>query len=345
MALLDLVMRWLDALSEIVWRVGEAWRRRHIVRVTRSQDGFLLDSSVSRDPSLPIGSPTMSMANAGARGRAQFVVLEWPPERTITRTLMTPAQARDFLSGVVANQLDRLSPWPVAQILHGHSATPLADGLAVRILIARRADVEDAVVELGKMGVVVDRVVGLAEVGREPVALWSRSASREDAAARTQMRRLVGGVVGAYVGICAMIVVAASLASGALQEESDALAARKRALEKRADLARTPSAASSLSPTERAWIWKQASTPVVVLLEALSSALPDGAYLESLSVESGKLRISGLAVDAPPLIDAIERTERFSDVHFSGATVRASDGRLLRFGIEAQLAGAPKKGP
>lgn len=344
-----LLVRWLDVLCDLVLRVGEMRRNRNMLRVTRSDGQVLIHAGAGADAPL---IATMTIGHSPpdeVRRRASdgFLVLEWPRDKTITRTLGLPAQARDFLAGVITNQLDRLSPWPVGQIFHGHLATPQAGAsrLAVRVLIARKADVDAARAELAEMGLMVDRVESALDVGGRSVAFWSNSASQGDAASRRRLRLFIGGGIAAYVAICMLIVVAGSLFTNALQEETEALAARTHALQKRADAAKNPSAIQALKPPERAWIWKETSTPVVALIDALSRAIPDDAYLESLSVEAGRLRISGLSGDAPPLIDALEKTGRFFDVHFSAPTTHASDGRLFRFGIEANLAaGMMKKG-
>jgi general secretion pathway protein L len=344
-----LLVRWLDVLCSLVLRVGEIRRNRNMLRVTRSEGQVSIRAGAGLD------APFVAAMMAGHRPpdevlrRASdgFLVLEWPRDKTITRTLGLPAQARDFLAGIVANQLDRLSPWPLGQILHGHAATPLADAsrLAVRVLIVRKADVDAVRAELAEMGLKVDRVESAPHAGEEPVAFWSNGASQADAASRRRLRFFIGGGIAAYVAVCMLIVVVGSIVTNALQEETESLTARTHALQKRADAAKNPNAIQALQPPERAWIWKEASTPVVALVDALSRAIPDDAYLESLSVEAGKLRISGLAADAPLLIDALEKTGRFFDAHFSAPTTRASDGRLFRFGIEANLAaGATKKG-
>jgi general secretion pathway protein L len=344
---LEPLLRWLDILGGLVLRLGAARRNRNMLRVTRSGDEILFRAGTDPDAPLLAATPIDGAppAEVLSRARGGCVVLEWPQERTVTRTLALPTQARDFLAGVVANQLDRLSPWPVGQILHGHKAAPADAGrLAVCVLIARKADVDGARAELADMGLSVDRVVGAAEASGEPFVFWSKSAAQSDAAQSRRLRLFVGGGIGAYVALCTLIVVAAALSAGALRDEAVALAARAHALQKRGDASKNPAIVAALPPPERAWIWKEASTPAVALIDALSRAIPDGAFLESLALEGGKLRISGLADDAPPLIDALEKSGRFFDAHFSAPTTRAPDGRLFRFGIEAQLAPASRKG-
>jgi general secretion pathway protein L len=100
---------------------------------------------------------------------------------------------------------------------------------------------------------------------------------------------------------------------------------------------RTPQAIASLPPAERAWAWKESIPSTVIVLEALSRALPDAAYLTELHLDNTTLRMIGLASDAPSLIAPLERSGHFTDVHFFAPTTRGPDGSLFRFHIEARV--------
>jgi general secretion pathway protein L len=94
---------------------------------------------------------------------------------------------------------------------------------------------------------------------------------------------------------------------------------------------------ASLSPNERAWYAKETSPTAAIVLEALSRALPDGAYLTELRLENATLRMIGLASDAPSLIAPLEHSGHLTDVHFFAPTTRGPDGTLFRFNIEARV--------
>ena len=99
---------------------------------------------------------------------------------------MFPAQAREFLPGIVRNQVERLSPWQADQTVYGFDAEMSredAAALDVRVFITSRAVLDSTRDELDAMGLPVDRIVA-REGGIQaaaPVTLWSRLA---DAAAR-----------------------------------------------------------------------------------------------------------------------------------------------------------------
>jgi general secretion pathway protein L len=75
----------------------------------------------------------------------------------------------------------------------------------------------------------------------------------------------------------------------------------------------------------------------VIVLEALSRALPDSAYLTEIRLENATLRMVGLADDAPGLLVPLEQSGHLSGVHFSSPTTRGSDDKSSRFSIEAHV--------
>jgi general secretion pathway protein L len=99
----------------------------------------------------------------------------------------------------------------------------------------------------------------------------------------------------------------------------------------------TASSIASLPPAERVWLLKTMSISSVILIEALSRALPESAYVNEIRLEKDSLRIMGLAQDAPALLGPLERSEHMTNVHFIAPTARGPDGKLFRFSIEAHV--------
>jgi general secretion pathway protein L len=115
------------------------------------------------------------------------------------------------------------------------------------------------------------------------------------------------------------------------------LASRSKALQRQVQAGRTLASAASLPPAERAWVTKETSASGVIVIEALSRALPDSAYLTELRLEGATLRIIGLAGDAPALLAPLERSGHLTNVRFFAPTTRGPDGKLFRFNIEARV--------
>jgi Tfp pilus assembly protein PilN len=341
------------------------------------------------------------------------------------RRIAVPAQAREFLPGIVRNQIERLSPWYADQVVYGFDADVDEEDAAtldVRVLIALRTVIDKARDELAAAGLRVDRIVarqpsdpaphgqghrtwrgppapspglpgqgafgklklaieGLwrsalsrpppspatqAEDGRESaglsphagngrgqkkqlpalpadearmagrsVTLWSRLADVSPEHLARTVRRVGAGVAAAVAASLALSLWAISSAAS-LGGESEEVEARVRTLQRQIQ-GPTAQSLASLSPSERAWYAKETAPTAAIVVEALSRALPDGAYLTELRLENSTLRIIGFANDAPSLIAPLEHSGHLTDVHFFAPTTRGANDTLFRFNIEAHV--------
>jgi len=82
---------------------------------------------------------------------------------------------------------------------------------------------------------------------------------------------------------------------------------------------------------------KETAPAGVMVLDALSQALPDSAYLTELTLQKSSVRIVGLGSDVPSLIAPLEQSGQFVDAHFFAPTTRGPDARLYWFHIEARV--------
>ncbi len=125
--------------------------------------------------------------------------------------------------------------------------------------------------------------------------------------------------------------------AASIRQESDEVDARAKTLQRQIQGPRTPQWLASLKPDERAWYAKETASTAVIVIEALSRALPDGAYLTEMRLENGTLRMIGLTNDAPSLIAPLEHSGHLADVRFFAPTTRGTDGAPFRFNIEARV--------
>ncbi|MGP0094472.1 MAG: PilN domain-containing protein [Xanthobacteraceae bacterium] len=287
--------------------------------------------------------PQGARVSADVKEAAQngLVILELAAEDVVLRRISVPAQARDFLSGIVRNQIERLSPWQADQAVYGFNAPASVDDgatLDIPVFMTSRRVVDGRVEQIAAMGLRVDRIVARERdaLADTPVTLWSRLANAPPVEL-ARARRRIGAGIAAFVALSVGVSLWAIGSASAIREESEDLAARAKAIQRQLQPSHTPQSLAALQPEERAWVSKQTSAPAVITLEALSRALPDGAYLTELQLEKATLRITGLARDAPSLIAPLERSGHLVDVHFLAPTTRDSDGMAFRFSIEARV--------
>jgi general secretion pathway protein L len=348
--------RWIEILTRLYlsWRESGRQRRSLIVarenehlvvrRAEPPRDAMLRDARAGKIlATLTRGVEIADDIRRSAKG--SFVVLEFPADKVFVRQITVPAQACKFLDGVIRNQIERLSPWPANDVVYGFTAEAGASdaaGIEVRILMAARSDVDAARQDLDALGLSADRVVArdmdseAADGLAGSVTLWSRLADNSRDSIQN-MTRKAGVGIAASVAASVAVSLWALASAASIRDENEGLAARSKVLQRQVQTGRTAASMASMPPAERAWASKEASTSSVIVMEALSRALPDSAYVTEVRLEKENLRIVGLADDAPALLAPLEKSSHMTDVRFFAPTARGPDGRRFRFSIEARV--------
>jgi general secretion pathway protein L len=205
-----------------------------------------------------------------------------------------------------------------------------------------RATIDGARTTLAAAGLQVDRIVArrpdakATPTASEPVTLWSRmtDAPQEDLATAT---RLIGAGIAASVAWAVILSIFTLTMASSTRRENEELAGRAKTLQRQLQAGRTPASMASLPAPQRAWLSKETAASSVIVLEALSRALPDTAHLAEIKLDGTTLRIIGNADDAPALLAPLEQSGHLSNVHFFAPTTRGPDGRQFRFHIEARV--------
>jgi general secretion pathway protein L len=331
---------WSSELSELAaarasapaWRVLLLRSERGWEVYVRPRDRIELAGASSAGPDQPLAEARRRIGRS--KIAAEEIVLRLQPGEVVQTRLSVPAAAGDVLEAVVLNQIERLAPWPADKAMFAYETTPAPDGspaLDVRLVVAARSLVEGLVAELNALGF----APGVVDFGADAVA----EPRINLLAARAAEDRRTGRRVLSYVGlVCLAAVMAGALgAVGLVQQtrELDALNARLAELREKAG-AQLPSQASA---RRQAWLAAQrgAQPSMAVMLEALSRALPDDAWLNRLEVEQGTVRLAGNASNASALIGQIEASGHFADVQFAAPTTLAEGETQESFTITARI--------
>ena len=347
-----LLRRWIDVLAATYLAQCEAWRARRSLMVTCRDGTFIIrktshsegstDSEQSESSALAVVAAGEHLpAEVSHLARASYVTLELPIANVAVRRITVPSQARDFVGGIVRNQIERLSPWRSDQVSFGFVAEIDAKdpaALEVRVLIASRAIIDEALDQLAAIGLSADRITASPPNGDTPkaVTLWSRFADISPER-QARMRRRVGLGIAATVGASLCLSTWAIMSAESIQAASEEVAARTDTLRRQAQVPLALQSAASLPANQRAWYEKKAAPSATIMLEALSQALPDTAYLTELSLQGTTLRISGLSDDSPSLLAPLEHSGSLTDVRFFAPTARAQDGKHFSFHIEGRV--------
>ncbi|MFD2183679.1 PilN domain-containing protein [Rhodoplanes azumiensis] len=270
---------------------------------------------------------------AALRGSRVDLLLQ--PSRVLSRPLDLPRKAGEFLDGIVRSQIDRLTPWSVADAVY-HWTGPVeagGDRIAVTVVATAKAPVvalSQALTDLGATR--VDVAVGGLAAGTGPITLHAQ---------RIGTREPHAGLRVALAVVLVVSALAATLALGAGGLVADGLESERAAIERRIAqrrvalrAGRNPQANSALDLLARR---KHATPAAVMALESLSAALPDHTYATELRIEGDKLQVIGFSRDAAALIAIIEQSPQFTRATFFAPTTRSTAEPGERFHIEARL--------
>jgi general secretion pathway protein L len=259
---------------------------------------------------------------AAARGRRQ--VLRLPGSVALMRTLALPAAAEATLRQAVELELERLTPFRAADLAFAcRVAAWSGERLEVRLVVAPRRMVEDALVEAVARGLAPDAVEADLP-GAEGLDLMPARPGR----------RLAPVLLAVAAALFAASVL---IALERRQQAVDALGARIAQARVRAEAAAAlRDRLERLDEGARALAAAKAARPaMVVVLDRLTRALPDEVWLTQLEVAEGEVRLWGAAPSASMVVRALEQAPGLSQAEFRSPVTQ--EPGLERFHIAARL--------
>jgi len=329
----DTFSRGLDAAAECFFALREQLSPPRVVKFVENEGGELV-------PQTDEGIHDFDSKNPSAKLSTSRVELVLRPERFLFRPLELPAQAADFLDGIVRTQLDRLTPWNAADAAFGW--TKLAAAEPGRILVSVAAIKRDLIMPI------VQPVISL---GAASVSVFTQAPELESHLASIKVldlsaphlpglagiRRVLLRILAASGAAAAVVVSASILMSVSLQARQNAVAERLAQVREAVSASRQ-SQLQSVAGREQVILARKYSEPAaVVVLEDLSRVLPDHTFVTELRIEGDRLQIAGVTRDAPGLIGLLERSSRFARATFFAPTTRSPGDAGDRFHIEAHI--------
>jgi general secretion pathway protein L len=260
------------------------------------------------------------------------IVLRLQPSEVVEAHLSLPAAAGSMLEPILRNQIERLAPWPADKALFAWEARANGSGtLDVAVAVTARSLVEGLLAEVDKIGL----VPGVVDFGTNAAAEPRLNLLAAPAEAGRRPGRRILASIGLLSGAA---LLAGGIGIAALVHRTGDLAALEERLEelRRQSAAALPSQAS-VRRQARLAAERQSQPAMAVMLEALSRALPDDAWLDRLEVEQGMVRMTGHAANAARLIGEIEASGHFTDVRFSAPTTLTQGESHESFTITARI--------
>lgn len=335
--ILDAFSAFIDLVSETLAAALASLKRGQKVRVEEADEaGAFHLVGAPLGPNAPFrldGAAVPPTLGSALKGRDVELVLS--PARFLVQPLELPRAAGDFLAGIVRAQIDRLTPWSAQAAAYGWTEPVEGEGerIGLKVVATPRAHVAplaDALKGLGARAVVV-----MTQADGARVRVLDDSSGRNGQGAR--IRQVLLAVLGAAAVAATLAVSVGNYFAADLDAELESLDGRI-ATQRRILLAArdgTGAQGAALRTLERL---KRDEASTVLVLDALSDALPDGTYLTQLEIDDGKVGLTGISREASALIALLERSRRFSQATFSAPTTRAEGADGERFQIDARIA-------
>ena len=279
-----------------------------------------------------------ALRGALGRARADEVVVRLPAEKVLEPEFEVPAIAAGALDEVIAQEMDRKTPFGAGEVHFDYrvaDADPGRERLRVRLRVARRSDVSEAVG--------LARAIGLAPTCVDGAGGGEAGYNLLPLAERARPSRLMPNLLAvmALVTVClgaAALYLAFDRAGAELRlveaavERQRARAAEVRALQDRAEALRT----SAIGLVEA----RESRVTAAELIDALSRRIPDGHWLFELRYREGELYLFGFSPAPTQLLRLVEASPLFSEASFAAPVVAGQEG-ADRFTIRSEVGRRP----
>jgi general secretion pathway protein L len=335
---------WTDAVGRAADAVVGHFVHARLIRLAEGEDGFFTATTIPAKGKA--GLPDLSFRFAAGQARpplspdwkAAFrgsrVEVQLPKAQVMTHRLDFPEKAADFLDGMIRSQIDRLTPWSLEDAAFGVSSPARVTNDRIEVVFAAtsKQKLNPVLVLAGMLDAASVAIFAPAQDAvSAPISLMDRQLRSIIGAAVNVPRLLRAILLSAVVAAAASLLINAYL-GGSLQSELDDL--RQQISQRRAALRLGAGGPGSLGLLAKR---KQTTPSSVMVLEAISRALPDSTYVTELRIEGDKVQVVGMTQDAPSLIRLMEQSPQFSRATFFAPTTHAANESGERFHIEAHI--------
>ncbi|WP_158882601.1 PilN domain-containing protein [Rhodanobacter sp. L36] len=260
-----------------------------------------------------------------------------PPEAVLRRTLALPAATRDNLQQVVGFEMDRQTPFTLAQVYYAVRELPTAVGdgrVHAELVVITRGALDPLLSQVRALGVSIDAVDLAQGNGRLGVNLLPPEQTPRHARPRRRMNLILAG--------CAVLLLVLALNQwlhnrqvvlDQMQSEVDGMrneAQQVASLRQR--LQDNAGAAGFLAQR------KKDSVSMLSVLQDATARLPDSTWLERFNIDAtGQIGMQGQSQQSAKLLDALKDSTLITQASFQGSIQPDPTSGKERFYLIAQL--------
>lgn len=279
-------------------------------------------------------------------GGSREVIARVPPGRLLRKVLDLPAAAQENLREILGLEMDRLTPFSVADVYYTHRVLEVdrqSKRLSVELLILPRAVADPAMETVRSLGLPVDRLEVMTEGprGRASAAAVDFLPASAGTAGPSRRRSLTLVLAATALALLVAAMVLPLRQQGRLIE---ALEAEVAAAKLKADAGRKVQAEMEQAIAQSQFIVrrKRERPAFVDVLDELTALLPDNTWLIRIRYYSGELQAFGNSPAASALVGVLEASSLFANAQFRAPVTRDPRLGIERFHIGAQVV-SPEK--
>ncbi|TYT22977.1 general secretion pathway protein GspL [Luteimonas viscosa] len=286
------------------------------------------------EPASGEGDPLAALLSPRMAEVPRWLVL--PASAVLRRRLTLPAAAGERLREVLGFEIDRQTPFTTAEVSYdarvlGHRGD---DQLEAELVVVPKARLDAALEGLGPLA---PTLVGVdaADATGEPLGVnlmgGAQRRRRDDPWRRRNAVMLLVAAAALSAGMWQMLANREAAAEVFAQQVDEAVRqARAASLQKR-QLVDLVEGGAFLQAT-------RAGRPTMVeVMDELARRLPDGTYLEKLSVEGDRVLLIGLSNEASALVGRLQGSPLWTSPALAGALQPDPRTRMDRFTLTATL--------
>lgn len=262
------------------------------------------------------------------------------PGQYLRKTILLPLAAEENLRQVIAFELDRQTPFSADQVYFTNRVVerlPASRQLKVEIVLTPRELLDAKLTRLHQANLQPNRVdVALVE-GQTPIPLGFDLLPKRFRPRESQWQARLDL---SLTGVLAVLLSLALALPIAIQYQMlSALEAQVAQLKKAAQASSAlQQQVAALEQAARFGVArKQATPPMIAVVEDLAQRLPQDTWLTGFSYRNGELRIDGSSPNASKLIEILESSPFLQNTHFVSPVTQDRNTGLERFQISMTL--------
>jgi general secretion pathway protein L len=275
--------------------------------------------------------------------RNENVTLSLSDQTCFTRSINLPVRVLHNAGTIVDLDIERLTPFKKADVFSLWA--PLSPPTSAHVDIGHAIIKKTAIQAIeNQLQVISAKIVGIA-IRPSKTAAWSNLLDRDGTEFggkhQTQWAKIAVAACAVFViSVGALVITAISRVELARQDVEagiEGFQGKAKNVRQKIDAANASNVRAQALLSLR-----QQSNSTIAVWEELSRTVPDGAWLQSLSITNGKAQIDGSADDAEKLIAILEASELFRNVQFTSPLFKNPNDQKVHFTIAFDLGSVDK---